>query len=41
MQTGYEREIQRFQKDLESSLYKDADRKHRRKLIEIKVCMND
>ena len=39
MQTGYEREIQRFQKDLEGSLFKDAESKHRKKLIEIKVCM--
>ncbi|CAB4003385.1 DNA repair RAD50-like [Paramuricea clavata] len=37
MQTGYEREIQRFQKDLEGSLFKDAESKHRKKLIEIKT----
>ena len=41
MQSGYEREILRFQQDLESSLYKDAETKHRKKLIEIKVGMID
>lgn len=39
MQTGFEREIRRFQSELESSLFKDAEVKHRRKLIEIKVCL--
>ena len=37
MQTGYQREIQRFQQELQSALYKDAESKHRKKLIEIKV----
>lgn len=35
--TGYKEEMARFQKDLNSSLYKDADSKHRKKLIEIKT----
>jgi hypothetical protein len=35
--TGYTREIQRFQQELESSLYKDAENKHCKKLIEITV----
>lgn len=37
MQTGYQREIERFQQELQSALYKDAESKHRKKLIEIKV----
>ncbi|XP_028394772.1 DNA repair protein RAD50-like [Dendronephthya gigantea] len=37
MQTGLEREITRFQKELQDPMFKDADSKHRNKLIEIKT----